>query len=170
MTTGTRPSDPKDTAAITGRRELHFNSVDEVLADVEQLAAADREGRLEQLGNWTLGQNLHHLSSWVDYSYSGSPLTPPLWLKLILKLMKKKFLYGRMRAGVRIPKVDGGTIAYDKISSEEGVARYRNSLERLRNEAPTKPNSIFGPMTHDEWIQGSLRHAELHLSFLKPRP
>jgi len=38
-------------------------------------------------------------------------------------------------------------------------------MERLRAGPPARPNVIFGPLTHDEWIQLHLRHAELHLSF-----
>ena len=44
-----------NTGQVSERRVLHFNTLDEVLTDVDQLAAADREGRLRQLGNWTLG-------------------------------------------------------------------------------------------------------------------
>ena len=45
---------------------------------MEQLAAAEREGRLRSVGNWTLGQTLGHLAAWADYSYDGVPLKVPL--------------------------------------------------------------------------------------------
>jgi hypothetical protein len=48
---------------------------------------------------------------WAEYSYTGSPLKPPFFIKWILRLQKRKFLYGQMRAGVKIPGVEGGTLA-----------------------------------------------------------
>jgi hypothetical protein len=37
----------------------------------------------------------------------------------------------------------------------------------LAKAPPTIPHALFGPLTHDEWIAQHLRHAELHLSFLR---
>ena len=39
----------------------------------------------------------------------------------------------------------------------------------LRDNDPAKPNPVFGPLTHEQWIQLNLRHAELHLGFLVPQ-
>jgi hypothetical protein len=158
---------PIDTGRIAGRRELHFTKIDEALADVEQLAAAEREGRLRRVGNWTLGQTLGHLSAWADYSYDGAPLKVPFFVKLIMRPMKRRFLRGPMPAGRKIPKVPGGTLAIDPLPTEEGLARFRRSFARIRDELPTRPHVLFGPLTHDQWIQSHLRHAELHLSFLR---
>jgi len=160
-------SAPIDTGRIAGRRELHFTKIDEALADVEQLAAADREGRLQRVGNWTLGQTLGHLASWADYSYDGVPMKVPLFVRLMMRPMKRRFLRGPMPAGKNIPKVPGGTLAIDPLSIEEGLARFRRSFTRLRDEPPTRPHLLFGPLTHAQWIQSHLRHAELHLSFLR---
>ena len=156
-----------DTRRITGRRELHFTNIDEAVADVEQLAAAEREGRLRRVGNWTLGQTLGHLASWAGYSYDGVPLKVPFFVKLIMRPMKRRFLRGPMPAGRNIPRVPGGTLATDPLSTEEGLARFRRSFARIRDEPPTRPHLLFGPLTHDQWIQSHLRHAELHLSFLR---
>ena len=49
---------------------------------------------------------------------------------------------------------------------EQQVRRYEVALLRLKQECPQVPNVIFGKMTHEEWIKLTLRHAELHLSFL----
>jgi len=156
-----------DTRRTTARRELHFSRIDEALADVEQLAAAEREGRLRRVGNWTLGQTLGHLASWADYSYDGVPLKVPFFVRLIMRPMKRRFLRGPMPAGRNIPKVPGGTLAIDALPTEEGLARFRRSFARIRDEPPTRPHVLFGPLTHDQWIQSHLRHAELHLSFLR---
>jgi hypothetical protein len=73
-----------------------------------------------------------------------------------------------MRAGVKIPRVPGGTLATEPLPLDEALARLRRVMERLKTEAPTAPNFIVGPLTHEEWIAINLRHAELHLGFLIP--
>src|SRR5205807_8480410 len=53
---------------VTGRRRLHFESLDEVLAEAERRAA----GRYRRLGHWTLGQILMHLALAGDKSIDGT--------------------------------------------------------------------------------------------------
>ncbi|MBX3390564.1 MAG: DUF1569 domain-containing protein [Phycisphaeraceae bacterium] len=152
-----------------GVRDLHFSSLDEVLAEADRIAAAERDGRLKQIGNWSAGQIFNHLATWIDYSYDGFPpqLSPPWFVRLIVKLQKHKFMNGAMPRGVRIPGIENGTLATESVPLEEGVRHLRASLERLKREKPTQRSVLFGEMTHEEWIKGTLRHAELHMSFLR---
>jgi hypothetical protein len=158
---------PVDTKHAPERRRLRFETIDDALADAEAMAAAARDGRLRQLGNWPLGQILGHLATWVGYAYDGVPVTPPLLIRWIMRPMKRRFLYKAMPPGVRIPKTPGGTFGTDAMSVEEGLERYRQACARLKAEAPKRRHPIFGEMTHEEWIAGQLRHAELHLSFVR---
>ncbi|CAN5594189.1 hypothetical protein BH09PLA1_BH09PLA1_30500 [soil metagenome] len=157
-----------DTARVTGRRELHFASIDDALAEAERLVALERTGQIKCLGNWTCGQIFGHLATWGEYAYNGNPLKPPLIIKLILRTMKRRFLYAPMKVGARIPKVQNGTLGTEPCNVEGGFNRYQKVMSRLKVVAPTLPNVIFGPMTHDEWINMHLRHSEFHLSFLQP--
>ena len=169
MTTATPPrSKPIDTGKVADRRKLRFETIDQMMAEVDRLVAAEQAGRLKQLGNWTLGQALGHLAVWSEYSYTGTPLKPPLWVKWLVRMRKQAFLYGPMRAGVKIPGVPGGTLAIDEMPLNEALPRLQRVMSRLKSEVPTAPNSIFGPLTHQEWIALQLRHAELHLGFLVP--
>jgi hypothetical protein len=154
-----------DTSNCPGRRTLKFSSLSEAIAEADRLAEAERTGRLKQCGNWTLGQALGHLAAWAEFSYTGAPLKPPFFIRWILRMQKNNFLYSPMRAGVKIPRVAGGTLATEVVSTEDGLTRMRAAFERLERETPTAPNVIFGPLTHDEWRAINLRHAELHLSF-----
>jgi len=149
-------------------RSLHFADLDEVAAEMDRLAAAEREGQLIQLGNWSAGTIFGHLASWIDYSFEGFPpeLNPPWIIRFILKFQKSKFLKGPMPRGVKIPGIKNGTLATETVSLEEGVRHLRSSLERLKREKPTQRSVLFGEMTHEEWIKGTLRHAELHMSYL----
>src|SRR5271154_6208263 len=112
------------------------SNIDEALADVEKLTAVNSQGKLECLGNWSAGQNLGHLATWVDYWFDGVPMKVPFILRLILGPMKKRMLYKPMPAGSKIPGVPGGTLAYEPYSFEEGAARFRRSYARLKAEAP----------------------------------
>jgi hypothetical protein len=157
-----------ETGKVASRRALRFESIDQVMAEVDRLAEAERAGRLRRLGNWTPGQTLGHLATWVEYSYTGAPLKVPFFIRWYLRLRKRRFLYGPMRAGVRIPGVEGGTLATEPVPLEEALGRMRRVMGRLKSEAPTAPNVIFGPLNHEEWVALTLRHAELHLGFLIP--
>ncbi len=160
--------DRVDTGKVPGRRTLRFETIDQVMADVDRLVEAERAGRLRRLGNWTLGQVLGHLAVWAEYSYAPLPLKVPFFIKWILRLRKKKFLYGPMRAGVKIPGIEGGTLGTEPMPLEEALGRLRRVMERLKTEAPTVPSPVFGQLTHQESIAMNLRHAELHLGFLIP--
>ena len=83
--------------------------------------------------------------------------------------MKRRFIRDPMRVGARIPRTEHGTLGTEPCTCEQGLARLSTVWERLKREPPTEPNVIFGPLTHEETVQMNLRHAELHLSFLKPR-
>jgi hypothetical protein len=158
---------PIDTRHVNGRRELHFQTVDDALADGEMLAKAHREGNLRCMGNWTPGQNLGHIAAWINYSYEGAPLKVPLLVRLMMRPMKRRFLYKPMAPGARIPKVPGGTIGFEPLSFEEGYDRFRRAFLRLKESPPPLPHLLFGPLTHAQWICSHLRHAELHLSFMR---
>src|SRR5215469_3200394 len=122
------PSAAVDTAKAAGRRTLRFESIDQVMAEVDRLAEAERAGRLRRLGNWTLGQTLGHLATWAEYSYTGAPLKVPFFIRWYLRLRKRKVLYGPMRAGVKIPGVEGGTLATDPLLLEESLGRMRRVM------------------------------------------
>ena len=149
-------------------RNLRLESIEAALAEIDRLVAADREGRLIRHGNWPLGQTLAHLATWVEFALDGYPqeVTPPFPIRLIARLLRNRILTKGMAPGMRLRNVPGGTLGLESVDTTEGVRRLRTALERLRTTAPTIPNPVFGPLTHKQWIQLNLRHAELHLGFL----
>jgi hypothetical protein len=161
-------SPPINTAKVANRRILHFDTIDQMLAEVDRLVEAEKAGRLKQLGNWTLGQVLGHLACWMGYAFTPAPLNPPFFIRWILRLQRNSFIWKPMKPGVRIPGVQGGTLATDPMPLDEALPRFRRAAERLKKEAPTAPSPAVGPMTHEEGIALNLRHAEVHLGFLAP--
>lgn len=159
-----------DTKAVKDRRTLRFDSVRQAVAEAERCAAAEAEGRLRRLGNWELGQILGHLAFWASAPFDGYPVLrkPPLPVRVLMPLFKRRFLKRTLPAGFRIPGVEGGTFGIEPRTTEDGLARMRHSFERLGRTDPACRNPVLGPLTHAEWIAINLRHAELHLGFVVP--
>src|SRR5688500_10147814 len=113
------------TTAPVSRRTLHFNTLDETLADAERLVAAEREGTLTRCGNWTLGQALGHLATWANFALDGYPpeVRAPLPVRMILRLMKGTILRKGMRPGVKLGRLPGGTMGLEPLDAEEGLRR-----------------------------------------------
>lgn len=156
-----------DTRRVAGWRSLRFNSLAEMTAEAERIAAAERAGTLTRLGNWTTGQMFGHVAYWMGRSFEGYPrgFGPPGWITPLLKLSKKRFLTKGMPRGFRIRGVPGGTLATDPMDLEAGLAMLRRAAERLEQQEPRHANAVFGPMGKDEWIRLNLRHAELHFGY-----
>jgi hypothetical protein len=153
------------------RREVQYPTIDDLLRDIDRVIASDRAGALTRTGNWTAGQVFNHLATWIDYGYDGFPpqAHPPFFIRWILRMKKKKFLRDGAPRGVKIPGIEAGTLGTEEMSTEEGAARLRAALMRLKNREPVKFHSpAFGPMSDDERIQFQLRHAECHMGFLNP--
>jgi hypothetical protein len=159
------------TTSVASRRVLRFSSIDDALAEAERLVMAEREGRLDCVGTWKLGRALGHLATWANFAHDGYPpeVRAPLPVRMILRMMRGVVLKKGMMPGVRIGKLPGGTVGLDEMDADEGLRRFRAAMERLRTSPPTLPNPVFGPLTHEQWIQLNLRHAELHLGFQCPR-
>jgi len=158
-----------DTGKVKDRRTIRYRSIEDLLSDIDQIVTADRAGTLRRTGNWTAGQAFGHLAAWINYAYEGFPTNPPWLIRMILRLRKKKMLREGIGAGVRIPGAPDGTYGVDRVTTDEGAKRLRDALARLqKGEAPKFHSPAWGPMTLDERVQGHLRHAELHLSFLHP--
>ena len=156
-----------DTKRVADRRRLRFETIDSMLAEADALAAAERDGRLVQLGNWTLGTAVNHIAVWAEFAFTGTPLSPPWFVRFASRLLKKRFLTKGLGAGVNIPGIEGGTLGTEPTPIDLALPRLREAMDRLRRETPEKPNAVFGPLTREEWVALQLRHAELHLGFFK---
>jgi hypothetical protein len=160
----------KNTARIKDRRRLRFDTPDEALQEAERLMALEASGRLEALGNWTLGQALGHLATWIGFSYTKPPLPPPpLPIRLILRLLRRRIIYGAMPAGVKVRGAADGTVGTELMSTSDGWARFESAWQRLVREPPSEPSAAFGRLTHEQAIHLNLRHAELHLGFFREK-
>jgi hypothetical protein len=155
-----------DTGKVTGRRQLRFNSLDDIAADVERLVRA-RE--IRTLGNWSAGQVLEHLARSLSKSIDGynNPVSAPL--RIVLRLfMKRAFLTKPLSAGFKLPAKAQAEMWSDSASVHAAAEALRAAIGRLKSETHRAQHPVIGPLTVDEWNQFHCRHAEMHLSFLVP--
>jgi hypothetical protein len=151
-----------NTKAVRGRRRLRFASFDELLAEAERLAAAPR---VRMLGNWPFDRLLHHLTAAVHGSIDGIDETVPGLIRYFGPLLKHWGLRRGFPAGFRLSKSFEAKVFPPGPATTEALGQLREALDRARLEPMTAVHPVFGRLTHDEWIQFHLRHAELHLSF-----
>jgi hypothetical protein len=149
---------------------LSFASLDEVVADAENLQAKG----YERAGNWDLAQVCSHLAEWMRFPVEGFPkmplvLRPVFWLvratvgkKMRVKIMAEGFSPG----GRTMPQ----TVAQPGGDPAAAVAKLKDAAERFKAHAgEIHPSPLFGAMTKDEALQLQLRHCAHHLSFLVPK-
>jgi len=155
-----------NTGRVAERRRLHFNGLDDVLAEVELLA---KSKEIRTLGNWSAGQVLKHLAVVMDKSVDGFVYRVPAVVRLLARLLvKRRFLTRPMAAGFKLPPNATAELGPPETTLEEGLRAIRHAIGRLRSETRRAAHPVFGTLTADEWERLHCRHAELHLSFLVP--
>ncbi len=146
---------------VTGRRELRFTSVAEIVADAEQVT----RGTPVCLGNWSAGQIMMHLARTVDASIDGASFQVNVFRRLLARcVFKRKMFAEGLPAGFpsRSPLIPGET------TIPAGLKGLREAIGRLDETSHREPHPAFGPLSVEEWNQFHCRHAELHLSFILP--
>jgi len=149
-----------DTKKVAGRRRLHFDTVEELLADAEKMAT----GNSTTLGNWSRGQIYRHLGETMNQSIDGVDINPPWLFKIMGRVLKRRFLTKPMPAGFQLPK--STKLLPPEISLEDGLQYLRDAVARLQNETKRSDSPMLGKMTSDDWTRLHCRHAEHHLSYI----
>jgi hypothetical protein len=146
-----------------GRRTLRFQSLDEIMPDIERLLQGHTT-----VGTWSLAQICRHLATVsrrvVDLPAS-TPSDPSQWVGEDRK--REVLASGSIPEGLPSPPEIQPTETLDEREEAEGVraaiAHYKAS------PGPVIPHRIFGPLTKAEWDQLQLIHYAHHLSFAIPR-
>lgn len=159
-------------AKESDKRELKFESLDEIVAEATRL----RDSGYESKGNWNLSQTCSHLAEWSKFPMDGFP-KPPIFLRAIFGTLKMFGFVERMKNDILTNGFKAGTPtapqtvpASDAHSDADGVAELAEVLERMKTfDGPLQPSPLFGPMDRDLWQRITLLHAEHHLAFLVPK-
>jgi hypothetical protein len=147
---------------VRGRRKLRFNSFDEIFSDVERFLAAED---VKMLGNWPLGRLLGHLAQTIDSSIDGISTRAPWLVRRLAPLIKRRLLSHGFSPGYKLPAHRQLVLFPDVACAGDGGLLLRRAAARMQRERMTAAHPAFGTLTHEEWFQFHLRHAELHLSY-----
>ena len=152
------------TSQVTGRREVRYRDLAEFQDEAERLAATD----VRTLGNWSYGQILKHLTAAMNGAFDGYQFQAP-WLvrKLVAPLAKNWILTKGMSPGFKLG-ANGKSLIPDPVETEVALAELQKALARFQKETPSHPHPFFGMMASQEWVSLTLRHAEMHMSFVIP--
>ena len=154
-------------AAQPERRNLTFQNLDEVVAEVERLAS----GEVRTTGHHSFAEILNHLALSHDVS-TGRVVAPPppLIMKLMLPLMKRMVINSKpMKPGIKLP-AKGESFFWPAKSIEVPVALeyLKDSIQYYKTKGPLQKHPFFGKLTQAEADELNCRHAALHLSFVHP--
>ncbi|HUG20080.1 MAG TPA: DUF1569 domain-containing protein [Planctomycetaceae bacterium] len=151
--------------AADSRREVEYRTLAAFLQDAEFLATHPHK----TVGNWSYGKILQHLTDGLNRSFDGFPFrVNPLVRWVVRTFMKKKLLTQPMSAGFKLPKKWEAELPPDSTPVDEALERLKQAIARFEREAPRADHPALGPLTPEEWVQLHLRHAALHMSFVKP--
>jgi hypothetical protein len=154
-----------NTTKVTGRREVHYADLSEFINDVEQLAA----GEHRTLGNWTFAQIIQHLAEGIRIGLDGVPFKAPWFARtFIAPLMKNSLLTKPMKPGFNLPKDATPLLPPPDTDLQAALHNLRRVVSRLEHETPTHPHPFLGNLASQEWDALTLRHAEMHMSFVLP--
>ena len=157
---------PVNSKTVQGRRDVSFQTLDDLVADAEKLVASSKT---RTIGNWPLEKLIAHLTQTINNSIDGFQSKAPLWIRLIVPLFKGRMLKSpKMSPGINLPKaVEAGAFP-DAGSLQEALDDLRHAVARTKSERMEASHPAFGKMTHEEWNTLHLRHSEMHLSFALP--
>lgn len=145
-----------------GRRTIRFDSLDDVMPDVERLL-----GGYSTVGRWSLGQMCRHLATILRFSVD-MPAAPPRDPSLLVGEEQKRVMpdSGALPEGVKTaPPFEPPAGLDDREEAEElraAIAHYKAS------PGPVIAHPLFGEIPRQEWDRFHCHHCAHHLSFAIP--
>lgn len=155
-----------DTKKVDGRRMLRFESLYDVLADAEQLAAGD----VRMLGNWSLAQAFSHVAAGFNSSLDGSSFKPPFFVRMLAPLMRNKFINKELPCGFPTPQeAEGQFLPQDSAETQTALDELCRAVKRLQQTEERAKHPLFGDLSRQDSDNFQMRHAEMHMSFAVPK-
>ena len=145
-----------------GRRTLRYDSLDDIMPDVERLLAGHKT-----VGNWSLAQICRHVATVmrrvVDLPAS-TPQDPSQWVGEDKKkrVLESGLLPEELPALPQLVPVETLGEREEAEGLRQAIAYYKAST------GPVIPHRIFGPLSKEEWDELQLIHVAHHLSFAIP--
>lgn len=149
------------------RRELSFQTLDEAVADAEQLA----QGTVRTTGKHSFGQILEHLARTHDMCTGKMvPPTPPFYMRVLIPLLKPMILSGKpLKPGATLPKNAEEVFWPDRdFDVQDALQHFRDSVKAYNTDGPLDKHPVFGRMSREKNLDLNCRHCALHLGFVHP--
>jgi hypothetical protein len=145
-----------------GRRTLQYQSLDEVMPEVERLLAGHTT-----VGNWSLAQICRHLATVMRRVVDLPASTPHDPSKWVGEDQKRQILEsGMLPENLPAPPQ---VVPAETLGEREEAEGLRQAIAYYKASAgPVIPHRLFGPLSKDEWDRLQLIHVAHHLSFAVP--
>lgn len=146
------------------RRQVRYESLDEVLADVEALAEAETE----TTGDWTFPQILKHLAISMDFARETHVVTFPFYVRIVGWFMRNRWLSQGLPSGFQLPeKAADRLVPPQDTQLSEALEHFRRAIHAAKTKSIQRAHPALGVLSPDEWKTFHQRHCELHLSFVR---
>ena len=148
------------------RRSLHFESVDEILAEVERLV----QRQVRTSGRYSFAQILEHLARVLDIVTGHRPGPHvPLVLRGAARLARSLVINRPMKPGLKLPSAAQAAFwPEDSVELSQSLPHFREALDRFVHAESLPTHPVFGDLTRVQHERLQCRHCELHLSFVHP--
>lgn len=155
---------PINTRRVAGRRDVRYESFDDLLADAERVTSSPRR----TLGNWTVAQILGHVAVSLNQSIDGLDMPVPAPVRWIARLLfKRRFLTRPQLPGFIFPERLKPLLEVPADTTPDAaLQQLRHAIQRVQREPHRAPNVLLGQLTRAETDAFHLRHAEMHMSFI----
>lgn len=129
------------------RRTLHFDSMDEIVRDVESLA----QGEVTTTGAYSFGQILEHLARTLDIVTGFKPAPAiPFPVKIFGRLVRNSVINKPPKPGFKLPqKAQSVFWPSEPVSLEEGLTHFREAMRRFKNRN-CFPDILFSAISHNK--------------------
>jgi hypothetical protein len=152
-----------ETKFITDRRRVHYENLGEFLADAECQAARD----VHTSGNWTLAQIFDHLRRSLCVAVEGTDARFAWPVRVFLHAIRARFFTRPMKPGFHVPsRLERVLRPAAGLTTEDALQELREAVGRFESAPELAVHPAFGRLTREEWTLLTLRHAELHMSFV----
>ncbi len=147
------------------QRPLMFDSIDEILPEVERLSA----GEVTTTGQFTYAQILEHLARTLDIVCGDGKLVVSLPMRIFARAMRPVVLSRPIRPGFNLPSSAQWVMwPKDDVNPNEALRHFRSALARYQATEPLPAHPLFGSMTRPQHDKLHCGHCAMHLSLVHP--
>ena len=111
-----------NTKRVEGRRDLHYDSYDELLEDIRRLT----DSKHHTIGNWSLAQIVDHLARAAAIQVDGASFRLPWPMSVLMRtFMKKRFLTKSLPSGFKTSHRRSSTWSVKSIAAAKPSSALR---------------------------------------------